>query len=664
MKSPKDRAMNKKIIFTAFIFVTFVIFIAKLQLASTTRSASLRVPQDFSTIQAAINAATTGDEIVVSDGTYGGFTLNKKVTVKAANFNQANPKQNTVRITGIVQVPSGMSWAWNEGPVVRGLYISTTDPVISNSPITIEYSYITGGGDGISFEPGGGGIARGNFIENMGDDAIDVDHQTKNVLVEDNYFLNSDEDGLETRQHGDEINQRVSLILRNNRIEGSGEDGIQIMDYDNFSNRHYLIERNLFLNNGMAAIGLNPGSDTSQDFSAASMPEPVYAINNNFIGNNAGISGGHNVVAVNNIFKGNKTFDLKNVAGSSIIKHNIFAANPALQQSNNLDSQTTTVADPKLSANYELQNDSPAIDKGISSMQHTYHYDGSEGGSAQNITEYVINLPSSSYNGSAPDLGWKEVGGLGPTPTPNLTPTPAGTAAPTSVPTATPIKTTMPTPVSTGIGGSILTIPVSEDATVVIDSLENFGDDNELNVDASPKTDFLLKYLVEGLNGRQVRSAKLRIYSTGNSDQGGSFYTASSDWDEMAVNSLDVPSPVELAGALGSVSRNNWYEIDVTSVITSDGRYSFRVSSTSSDGADYSSKEGSNPSELIVEVVDESEPKNGDANKDGKVDGLDYVIWLINYNTQTSGGASKGDFDNNGRVDGLDYVIWLNNYGG
>ncbi len=54
-------------------------------------------------------------------------------------------------------------------------------------------------------------------------------------------------------------------------------------------------------------------------------------------------------------------------------------------------------------------------------------------------------------------------------------------------------------------------------------------------------------------------------------------------------------------------------------------------------------------------------PVPGDANNDGKVDGLDYVVWLTHYNTNASG-AQNGDFNNNGRVDGLDYVIWLNNY--
>jgi len=53
--------------------------------------------------------------------------------------------------------------------------------------------------------------------------------------------------------------------------------------------------------------------------------------------------------------------------------------------------------------------------------------------------------------------------------------------------------------------------------------------------------------------------------------------------------------------------------------------------------------------------------KPGDANGDGKVDGLDYVVWLNHYN-QSATGAGSGDFNNSGKVDGLDYVIWLNNY--
>ena len=53
----------------------------------------------------------------------------------------------------------------------------------------------------------------------------------------------------------------------------------------------------------------------------------------------------------------------------------------------------------------------------------------------------------------------------------------------------------------------------------------------------------------------------------------------------------------------------------------------------------------------------------GDANGDGRVDGVDYVIWFNHYGTNVSNGPAGGDFDRNGRVDGVDYVIWFNHYG-
>jgi phosphatidylinositol-3-phosphatase len=54
--------------------------------------------------------------------------------------------------------------------------------------------------------------------------------------------------------------------------------------------------------------------------------------------------------------------------------------------------------------------------------------------------------------------------------------------------------------------------------------------------------------------------------------------------------------------------------------------------------------------------------KPGDFNSDGKVDGLDYVIWLSHYR-QNVNGINNGDANSDGKVDGLDYVIWVTNYG-
>ncbi|HBC72920.1 MAG: pectate lyase-like protein [Candidatus Amesbacteria bacterium GW2011_GWB1_47_19] len=55
-------------------------------------------------------------------------------------------------------------------------------------------------------------------------------------------------------------------------------------------------------------------------------------------------------------------------------------------------------------------------------------------------------------------------------------------------------------------------------------------------------------------------------------------------------------------------------------------------------------------------------PKTGDANSDGKIDGVDYMIWFNHYRQSVSG-PSNGDFNSSGLVDGVDYMLWFNNYG-
>ncbi len=44
----------------------------------------------------------------------------------------------------------------------------------------------------------------------------------------------------------------------------------------------------------------------------------------------------------------------------------------------------------------------------------------------------------------------------------------------------------------------------------------------------------------------------------------------------------------------------NWYELDVTALVTGDGPVSIRVASTNTNGADYASKDG--PANLAPEL--------------------------------------------------------------
>jgi len=114
-----------------------------------------------------------------------------------------------------------------------------------------------------------------------------------------------------------------------------------------------------------------------------------------------------------------------------------------------------------------------------------------------------------------------------------------------------------------------------------------------------------MKFTVSGIGAGKVNSAKLRLYNVDKSNKGGDFYrVADSKWTEGSVTWSNAPAPDATAlASLGAVSVNTWYEVDVTSLITGDGSYSLRVKSTSSDGADYSSKEAaSNKPQLVVTV--------------------------------------------------------------
>jgi hypothetical protein len=60
-------------------------------------------------------------------------------------------------------------------------------------------------------------------------------------------------------------------------------------------------------------------------------------------------------------------------------------------------------------------------------------------------------------------------------------------------------------------------------------------------------------------------------------------------------------------------------------------------------------------------------PVSGDANLDGSVDGLDYLIWAEYYGDDPAsdppGAPENGDLNNDNVVDGLDYLLWAANYG-
>jgi DNA-binding beta-propeller fold protein YncE len=131
------------------------------------------------------------------------------------------------------------------------------------------------------------------------------------------------------------------------------------------------------------------------------------------------------------------------------------------------------------------------------------------------------------------------------------------------------------------------------DATISRSSpSKNYGAVTELQVDHSPVKDFLLKFNVAGIAGRRIASARLRLFCSDKADRGGEFHWIDNNWSERTVtwNNAPVPDPAVVA-SLGPVKALAWVEVDLGSWIKEDGFYSLRVSSPSTDGADYRSRE-------------------------------------------------------------------------
>ena len=149
--------------------------------------------------------------------------------------------------------------------------------------------------------------------------------------------------------------------------------------------------------------------------------------------------------------------------------------------------------------------------------------------------------------------------------------------------------------VTTTAGDPTLTFAASDDTYVQASSpTVTAGNATTLQVDNSPVKNILLKFNVSGLVGKQVTGARLRLHDTDPSPNGGAFFqTVTSSWSEGTATWDNAPATSGSAVAsLGPVSAGTWYEVDLSSVVTGDGAVSLRITSPSSDGANYASSEG------------------------------------------------------------------------
>jgi hypothetical protein len=354
----------------------------------------MNVPSDYSTVQEAFNVAAEGDTILLAPGIYHEpIEMANKSVVLASWFLKTGDSgyisQTILDGNGGSAVITIRNSAGASTTIIGLTIQNASDGISPHAKFDILNCRIIDCSDGIDYEAGSGGLCKLNLFENNSDDGIDLDNAV-DIIIEENIIRNNGDDGIEIRlqpYNGPMLN----YIIRNNEIHGNGEDGIQLIDYDRLSDRFFIIEGNLIHDNRMAGLGCMGGAKTKENYEGASIPERIYLFNNTFVANDYGVTGGDSLVAVNNIFVNHPGIATKNVDGGSIISYGIYWSNGADFENCNMDNPHILLSDPILHAQFQLQPTSPAIDAGTG----FFIWQG----------ETVLDRPSTSYNGMAPDLG-------------------------------------------------------------------------------------------------------------------------------------------------------------------------------------------------------------------------------------------------------------------
>jgi hypothetical protein len=144
----------------------------------------------------------------------------------------------------------------------------------------------------------------------------------------------------------------------------------------------------------------------------------------------------------------------------------------------------------------------------------------------------------------------------------------------------------------------------TEDATVRSDQpTTNFGTDPTLKIDGSPVIRSYVRLPVTGLT-QPINSATLQVFTSSSSSSSTALVVkAVSDntWSESTITFNNAPAVGPLLGST-SLTAGSYASIDVSSLVTGNGVYSFALETTSTSAKTLSSREGANPPRLVVQT--------------------------------------------------------------
>jgi parallel beta-helix repeat protein len=201
------------------------------------------VPGDYGSIQAAHDAASSGDTILLQPGVYvEQITITKAITLASLYVTTGDESYIASTILDgdnrayTISIPEGAE----DRPTIQGVTIRNSDDGITpRAMFNLLSSVITGTSDGVDYEDGSGGLVRFCTFELNSDDGIDLDNSV-DIVIQDNIIRNNDDDGIEIRMQG-HSGPTLNIVIERNRIHSNGEDGIQLIWYDAPTDRFFQI---------------------------------------------------------------------------------------------------------------------------------------------------------------------------------------------------------------------------------------------------------------------------------------------------------------------------------------------------------------------------------------------------------------------------------------
>ena len=156
--------------------------------------------------------------------------------------------------------------------------------------------------------------------------------------------------------------------------------------------------------------------------------------------------------------------------------------------------------------------------------------------------------------------------------------------------------------------GTLTYAPTNDSRVEEANASTNYGGSPMLRTDGGTgsRVDAYLQYAVTNIPaGEQVQSATLRLWDTDNGTADGpAVYTSATGWSESSITWANKPAKSASGVAdKGAVASGSWVEFDVTPLVTGNATYSFVLSQPGTDGANYASKEDSDPTKKPQLVV-------------------------------------------------------------